>query len=345
MEKTKAPGTESTRGSFLEEAWAYGRSLSSKSRDWIVRKNLACMESHCDAFGIPESIRRSRAFAGFAEIVGGAESGSVEVSVKVEHGVAHAARFNIFCQPSDKAGFASTVVAFFDDVAAFEGVALNTEPVRDLLDGTLDWSSVSRVVCGIDLRAELSLSRLKLWFFAEDEPDRPNNLITRALEAHGASPLFQALRFHPMLLLGYDLRFDGTTALKLYPDIRAEEFASAEVQSGLASVLSALALEAMAQSPWTHLYLSSRNTDTMLQFHPREPDEFLADWLPHPLAHRIHRIYADVPLLDMVVSLPARELERGDIENFTLYYMPADVPENFNSLSDAQPIGKHISRG
>jgi len=316
--------------SFVEAAKAHGWSLSNKSWNWIMRKNLACLDLHCDAFGISESVRGSRAFTGFANIVRNSEHGAVEVSVKVEDGIAHAARFNIFCQPSDKADFVSDIVAFFDDVAAFEGVRLNTKPVRDILDAPLDWSSVSRVVCGVDLRTEPGLSRLKLWFFAEHEPDRPNNLVNRALTAHGASPLFRAFHVHPTLLLGYDLRFDGTTALKLYPDIREDEFASPEMQSGLASALSARAQEAMAQSHWTHLYLSGRNTDTMLQFHPKEPDEFLRNWLPHPMAHGIHRTYAELPLLDMVVSLPAMELDRKTIENFTLYYMPADLPQNFN---------------
>lgn len=330
IEKIMPTCTESIRRSFVEAAKAHGRTLSSKSQDWITRKNLACLDLHCDAFGISESVRGSRAFTGFASIVRNSEHGSVEVSVKVEDGIAHAARFNIFCQPSDKAGFVSDVVAFFDDVATLDAVHLNATPVRDILDASLDWSSVSRVVCGIDLRTEPGRSRLKLWFFAEDEPERPDNLVTRALTAHGASSLFRAFHVHPMLLLGYDLRFDGTTALKLYPDIREDEFASAEVQSRLASVLSARAQEAMAQSHWTHLYLSNRNTGTMLQFHPKEPDEFLCNWLPHPLAHGIHRTYAELPLLDMVVSLPAIELDRNAIENFTLYYMPADLPQNFN---------------
>jgi LynF/TruF/PatF family peptide O-prenyltransferase len=321
-------GAESTRRSFVEAAMAHGSSLRSKSQDWIIRKNLACLEAHCDAFGIAESIRRSRAFTGFADIVRASEHGSVEVSVKVEDGIAHAARFNIFCKPSDKSGFVSEVMAFFDDVAAFEGVRLNTAPVRDILDAPLDWNSVSRVVCGIDLRIEPGLSRMKLWFFAEDNPDRPDNLIARVLRTHGDSPLFRAFHFHPALLLGYDLRFDGTTVLKLYPDVREDEF-SAEIQSELASVLSVRAREAMAQSHWTHLYLSRRNKDTMLQLHPKDPDEFLGNWLSHPLAYGIHRTYAELPLLDMVVSLPAMELERKAIENFTLYYMPADLPQNF----------------
>lgn len=310
----------------MEAAKAHADSLSSKSQAWIKQKNLAWLEAHCDAFAVSERVRRSRAFTGFADIVRNAEHGSIEVSVKVEAGIAHAARFNIFCQPSNKASFVSEVMAFFDDVALFEGVRLNMTPLQDLLRAPLDWSSVSRVVCGIDLRTQPSLSRLKLWFFAEDEPGRRDTLIMRALTAHGVSPLFRAFHLHPALLLGYDLCFDGSSSLKLYPDIRGDEFASAKAQSKLIAGMSVRAQEAMAESYWTHLYLSSRNTDTMLQFHPKDPDTFLADWLPHPLAHGIHRTYSELPLLDMVVSLPAMELDRKAVENFTLYYMPADLP-------------------
>ena len=308
----------------------HGSMLLARSQDWIARKNLACMEFHCDAFAISPEIRNSRTYAGFASIVRGAEHGSVEMSVKIEDGIAHAARFNIFCQPSDKAGFTLKVLDFFDDVAAFENVRLDTASIRKILDVPLDWSAVDRVVCGIDLRAELHLSRLKLWFFAEDEPGRPDNLVSRVLAEHGDSPLFRHLHIHPTLLIGYDLRYDGTTALKLYPDIREDELASADVRSRLASVLSTRSRDAMAQAHWTHLYLSRRNKDTMLQFHPQEPDEFLPNWLPHPLARDIHRAYAGIGLLDMVVSLPAMELDRNDIQNFTLYYMPANLPQDLD---------------
>ncbi len=104
---------------FVETAMEHGSALMGRSQDWIARKNLALMELHCDVFAISPEIRTSRTYAGFSSIVRGAEHGSVEVSVKIEDGIAHAARFNIFCQPSDKAGFTSKVLAFFDDVAAF----------------------------------------------------------------------------------------------------------------------------------------------------------------------------------------------------------------------------------
>lgn len=331
MEKPKLFEAAENRNRFLETAKEYQRQLGLKTQDWIVAKNLACLEFHCEAFCISDKLRHSRALAGFASLVRTTEYSSVEVSVKVEDGVAQAARFNLFCHPFDKAGFTSTILTFFDDVARSEEVHLDTGHIKELLDGGVDFGRVSRMVCGIDLRAERRLSRLKLWFFADNEPGRTGNPVEHALTMRGAGPLFRTLHLHPGLLFGYDLRFDGTTALKLYPDITGDEFASLAIRSRLSAVLSKRSLEAMEQANWTHLYLSSRNTDTMLQFHPREPDEFLAHWLPHPLARHIHRTYANCPMLDMVVSVPDRELERKAIENFALYYMPADAPQNFLS--------------
>ena len=237
MEKPKLFEAAENRNRFLETAKEYQRQLGLKTQDWIVAKNLACLEFHCEAFCISDKLRHSRALAGFASLVRTTEYGSVEVSVKVEDGVAQAARFNLFCHPFDKAGFTSTILTFFDDVARSEEVHLDTGHIKELLDGGVDFGRVSRMVCGIDLRAERRLSRLKLWFFADNEPGRTGNPVEHALTMRGAGPLFRTLHLHPGLLFGYDLRFDGTTALKLYPDITGDEFASLAIRSRLSAVL------------------------------------------------------------------------------------------------------------
>jgi len=151
--------------------------------------------------------------------------------------------------------------------------------------------------------------------------------VRKALAMHGGSAIFDALHLHPSLLFGYDLGFDGTTGLRSYPDVTAEELVSDVVQSRLQPVLSRRTMLAMREASWTHFQISSRNRDLMVQIHPVEPSAFLAKWVPHPVAARVHGLYGEAPLLDVVVSLPMRELERGEVENFSLYYMPAAMPE------------------
>ena len=56
------------------------------------------------------------------------------------------------------------------------------------------------------------------------------------------------------------------------------------------------------------------------------PGEFIDRFLPDPMAKSIHAVYEKTALLDMVVSLREEELREGKTCNYTLYYMPAEIP-------------------
>jgi LynF/TruF/PatF family peptide O-prenyltransferase len=312
---------------FQEQVQAHIRMLAEQPAAWHVAKNLRWMETHCRTFGIGEAVQASVAYQGFRELVREVAYATVELSIKVAGDSVQAGRFNLFCVPQDVQGFVAAVISFFEAVKAAEAPALDLSLLRRFLEGDVDWTCVSRLVVGLDLREQAVQSRLKLWFFANDEAGIARNPVQKLLAMHGSNVMFDALHLHPALLFGYDLCFDGTTGVRSYPDITAEEFASDVVQSRLQPVLSPRTMLAMREASWTHFQIASRNRDLMVQLHPMEPSAFLAKWAPHPVAARVHGLYGGVPLLDVVVSLPMRELERGEVENFSLYYMPAGVPE------------------
>jgi LynF/TruF/PatF family peptide O-prenyltransferase len=144
---------------------------------------------------------------------------------------------------------------------------------------------------------------------------------------HGEAETVDALRLHDdQLLVGFDLRFDGTSGIKLYPDVTPAELKQAETRARLARVLSPSALEAMERCLWTHVYIARHNAETILQLHPADPDDFVARYLPESGRREIHAVYAGARLLDMVVSLPQGELAHGPARSYALYYMPAHVP-------------------
>ncbi|QEE30405.1 hypothetical protein FTW19_21925 [Terriglobus albidus] len=308
---------------FQERVQAHIRMLAEQPAAWHIAKNLRWMETHCRIFGIGEAVQVSVAYQGFRELVREAAYATVELSIKVAGDSVQAGRFNLFCVPQDVQGFVAGVMSFFEAVKAAEAPALDLSLLWRFLEGDIDWTRVSRVVVGLDLREQALQSRLKLWFFADDETGVVRNPVQKALAMHGRDELFDALHLHPSLLFGYDLCFDGSTGFRSYPDVTAEEFASDSVRARLQPVLSRQTMCAMEEALWTHFQISSRNRDLMVQLHPMEPSAFLAKWVPHPVAARVHGLYGEVPLLDMVVSLPMHELERGEVENFSLYYMPA----------------------
>jgi LynF/TruF/PatF family peptide O-prenyltransferase len=321
-DNSNAPKRADATSSFREEAQRHEIWRAAQSEADLVRANLECIRFHCEAFDIPREVRACAALVGFEDIVRAAGRGVIESSVKVVNGVPHPARFNILCSPDDKLSFLHQMFTFVENVARTDSIRLDLRPVREMLVGA-DLSRVSQMVCGVDLRADKMDSRLKIWVFADHEPGNANDPIERALASGRVDPRFHSIHVHPALLLGYDLRFDGATALKMYPDVWEEELEVPAIRSRLSGVFSSAAMRVIREAYWTHFYLSSEEKQPALDLHLKNPDEFIARWLSNPIADRIHRAYSGCPMLDVVAAIPQSELESALIENFTLYYMPA----------------------
>jgi LynF/TruF/PatF family peptide O-prenyltransferase len=310
--------------SFREEAQRHEIWRAGLSEAEIVRANLECIRFHCEAFEIGREVRECAALTGFENVVRAAGRGVMESSVKVVNGVAYPARFNILCSPVDKISFLQTMFSFVEDVTSAECIRLDLEPVRAMLVGS-DLRRVNRMVCGVDLRQDRMDSRLKIWVFADHEPGNQNDPVERVLASGRVDRRFQFMQVHPSLLLGYDLRFDGATALKMYPDVWEEELKVPEIEGRLSGVLSSASMRVLREAYWTHFYLSNPDKDPVLDLHLKSPDEFLARWLSNPIADRIRNVYRGRPMLDVVAAISQSDLESALIENFTLYYMPARI--------------------
>ncbi|HEX4340935.1 MAG TPA: DUF5838 family protein [Polyangiaceae bacterium] len=275
-------------------------------------KNVAVVERHAALFDVAPS----PALAAFTRLAGEATASSVEASCKVDDGVRHSARYNLFFHDDPGDAYAR-VRSFFD--ALGETAKLDATLVDEFVGAGLDFGRVQKVVTGIDVRATPGASRAKLWFMLGHYTEK----VERALAMAGDEGRVRALLLHLPFLVGFDLHFDGATRIKLYPDVRPEELADARVGRALSSE----AVAAMAQCSWTHLYFASPHAPLTLQLHPRDPDAFVGRYLAPELAEPIHRRYEGSPLLDMVVSLPHDDVGNGKARRFGLYYMPrGNVP-------------------
>ena len=156
----------------------------------------------------------------------------------------------------------------------------------------------------------------------EDAPE----LVERAILLHGDREGVERLRFHDEFLVGFDLRFDGRSRIKLYPDVRAAELQDPSLRTRLRATLSDTAVGLLELCSWTHVYLA-HNQGTILQFHPESPDDFAENLLPEDPFRRIHAPYCGRRLLDMVVSVSELELARSRPHDFAVYYMPAEEPD------------------
>ncbi|MBI4616446.1 MAG: LynF/TruF/PatF family peptide O-prenyltransferase [Planctomycetes bacterium] len=283
---------------------------------YCPRKNAGWVEFHRQAFAIDPS----EPLLAFEELVRRWQGCTVEPSCAVIDSVLYATRFNLFYHGAAKEEFLAAALEFLREVEDRTGTRLDGAVLRRFLGGGLDPAHTSKIVTGLDLRRNRADSRLKIWFMLRDYPEK----VEAASAIHGPDDRLGPLRVSGDFLVGFDLRMDGHTSIKLYPSVRSEELRNHVLRERLGRVLSPAALHAMDYCRWTHLYLARNHAGVVLQFHPESPDDFVSGMISHPFAQAIHALYRAARLLDMVVSLPEEDLVAGPIRRYTLYYMPAD---------------------
>jgi LynF/TruF/PatF family peptide O-prenyltransferase len=285
---------------------------------YAPEKNLACLEHHRTTFSVAES----PPLDAFRRLVEQSHACTLEASTKVDERELSAARFNLFYHGVHQRRFLERVFRFFDQLERAPEIRLDRGKVERFLRGHDDLRGVRKVVTGIDLRREVARSRVKLWFMLSDAPE----LAQRGIALHGDRKPVEALRFHDEFLVGFDLCFDGSTRVKVYPDVRRAELDNRRISARLGRALSPRALEAIRACVWTHVYFGKHNRDVVLQLHPADPDTFVPKYLPRKLGPELHAVYDGCRLLDMVVSVEAGQLAQSAVDRFAMYHMPASVP-------------------
>ena len=285
------------------------------------RKNLDCVLFHKERLEVADSAPLDA----FLRLVARSEECTVESSVRIEHGERHAARWNLFHHGDGKAAFLDSALSFLTDAARSAGATPDHALLDAFLGEGLHFDRVRKIVTGVDLRTRMEASRLKVWFMLKDDPGKAE----LAIALHGDASLVRKLILHREFLVGFDFRLDGTSAIKLYPDLLPSELQDPGTREKLRDVLSDRALEAMDQCLWTHLYISRHHSGLVLQCHPADPDSFVERYLDRDAVGPVHDLYAGTRLLDMVVAFRERELERLPARDSSVYYMPAETPALF----------------
>jgi LynF/TruF/PatF family peptide O-prenyltransferase len=283
-----------------------GRDLESGTIEVFSKeKNLSVIEAHRRAFDLPESPILER----FVDLVRDSEGATTEASCKLEAGERHSARFNLFYHRDSKPAYAAVR-------RYLNALELDLALVDEFIASDLDFERITKVVTGIDWRPnDPRASRFKLWFMLNGYPEK----VARAIELQRderARPLIM----HDEFLVGFDLHPGGPTRVKLYPDLRPEELTDPRVTAAFSPAVR----DAMAECRRVHVYFPGPNAPRVIQFHPSDPDAFVARYLALELATPVHWRYRGERMLDMVVSFRDAALGNSKIRDFALYYMPAE---------------------
>ena len=300
---------------------------ATKAEVFCPKKNLACVLFHKNYLRVPDSAP----LGCFMGIVERSEHCTVESSCRLEGGQMYAARWNLFYHGQDKAEFLASVFSFIEQAAHSAASSLNYQELKTFLDQGFQLDRVSKIITGVDLRPQTALSRLKIWFKLMDYPEK----VEQAISLHGDASTVRRLILHGEFLVGFDLRFDGWSAIKLYPDIRPSELRDTATHTRLKGILSNEALEVMGHCIWTHIYIAQHSSGIVLQCHPGDPEGFIDHYIDPQSIRQVHEFYQNTRLMDFVVSFREGDLRRQPIRDCTIYYTPAEVPRSNTAVTTA----------
>lgn len=252
------------------------------------KKNLRYIAEHKSVFDLeyfyPLDI--------FENFVQQAEGWGLECSCKIDEDRIYAARFNLLLENNQDLDYQlKAVLNFLNTVEARADVKLNYRLLQQFLGVDFDFSKVTTIFIGVDLRKELAASRLKLWFILKDYPEK----VEAAIALHGEHKDLRTLLVgNSLVLVGFDFSLDNRSAIKLYPEFKQQDWLRVDIQKRLAQVLSPTALQLLVDCSAITIAFAEDNDEKTVHYHPLNPNTFISN-LRHDLASRVHAHYHDKP--------------------------------------------------
>ncbi|WP_414583116.1 LynF/TruF/PatF family peptide O-prenyltransferase [Scytonema sp. PCC 10023] len=251
----------------------------------------------------------------FEHFVKQAKGWGLECSCKIGKNDLYPIRFNLFYAKPSSEEF-NTILDFCRQVEARNDVQLNYQLMQEFLGDNFDFHKVVQILVGVDLRNELSASRLKVWFVIQNYPEK----VEKAMALCEPPEELRALiAYLSLMVVGFDFYLDGRSSIELYPRIIQKELQEVDVQKQLSKILSPPALK-LLDGCWAFGFgFSKANPETILYYPTPDPNSFIAGLHNH-LADRVHAYYREKSVRATIVAFRESELLAGAVQNLSLYY-------------------------
>lgn len=275
-----------------------------------INHNIRYINEHKQAFDI-EYFYPLDIFENFAEQ---AQNWGIECSCKIDHDRFYPARFNFF---PNKFTFKEVSLVFdlFQRVESRCDVKLDYRTIHKFLGNNFDFSKVTKIVTGVDLRKDFSASRLKFWFWIDNYPDK----LETAISLLGDREDLRLLYVNNSWLVGFDFYLNGKSTIELYPSMSKEELQKVDVRLKLSQVLSVPALNILDNFNSVLIGFTQKNRDRLIYGYLINPNEFI-DNLHNDIANRVNNYYRSKNVLNTMICFSEKELIAGSLDNFNLYY-------------------------
>jgi LynF/TruF/PatF family peptide O-prenyltransferase len=284
-------------------------------KNLLQEQRLQFIRAHQQAFDV-EPIYPLRLFEDF--VTGVEEDCSIEASCKVELDKLIASRFMFFFK--DKAQYwqkyLNQSLAFFHQVESRVGVQLDYSLLAEFLGHNFDFSKVTVLSAGIDLRKNLPESSLKMHIRIKDYPEKLDKALSLTSDSDALIPLRQFLS-----VVGFDFYFDGRSAIEIYPEVQEEDFDKPETQNLVWRHFPKFVLEPLEVTNLFFVGFSKANPNPVLYYHLKDHQDLSNYFKLNDTAQRIHSFYQHQEISPgMWVGVAQNELEKTRIDNIRLYY-------------------------
>ncbi|HEY9803090.1 LynF/TruF/PatF family peptide O-prenyltransferase [Anabaena azotica] len=278
---------------------------------------LQFIRTHQDAFDV-EPIFPLKLFEEF--VVGVKSNLTIEASCKVEVDKLLASRFLLFFQNPVQQWqeCLSKTINFFNQVENQVGVNLNYDLLRNFIGNDFDYSKMTELTAGIDLRTNICESSLKMHIGINDYQKE----IKKVLAADkGNLADIDPFLLQKAFLIGFDYYLDGRTEVEIYAALNEAELKSYYIQNYLRNRFSSAVLQPLLVSDIFYIGLSKVNPHPILYYRLKHKKDLQNYFKLNDMAYKVNNFYQQQFTRQyMWVGVEQKELEKPRIDNIRLYY-------------------------
>jgi LynF/TruF/PatF family peptide O-prenyltransferase len=205
---------------------------------------------------------------------------------------------------------------FFRQVENRVEVKLNYQLIKQFFGVNPDYQGIIELSIAVDARPEIAESRLKLYIILQNAPKK----VETAIALCGDSPTLRAFLVNDMLVVGFDLFFDGRSEIEIYPVITQYELQRADIRSRIIPLLPPRALSLLDKCKYFQVGFSRANESNVLYFDTVFDANSFIDNLGNEMAKKIHAYYRHQPFFSLVVGIPEKDFYAPCIEQVKLSY-------------------------
>ena len=284
-------------------------------KDRVKEQKLQFIRNHQQAFDV-EPIYPLPLFEDFVMSVEG--DCSLEVSCKIESDKLIASRFLLFFKDKTQQWqkYLNQSLTFFSQVENRVGVQIDYSLLHQFLGYNFDFSKLTVLSAGIDLRNNLAESSLKMHIRIKDYPEKLDKAFALSDGAADGNYLKDFVN-----LIGFDFYFNGKSEIEIYAEVQEEDFFKPETINLVWRHFPPSVLTSLQASDSFFVGLSKANNNPVLYYHLKNRQDLVNYFKLNDTAQRVHSFYQNQDILpNMWIGTAQKELEKTRIENIRLYY-------------------------